>query len=113
ENGGRPRLSRPCGEPPARDAPEVYGPLAFSPDGALLYHASPNEQGTLDLWSLVVATGARPRLTAFGHDTYAPPVTRDGRVFFKVKAYRALVARIPAGGGLPEALTTFQSETPS
>jgi hypothetical protein len=113
EKNGRPRLSRPCGEAPARDAPEVYGPVAFSPDGALLYHASPNEQGTLDLWSLTAASGERKRLTGFGQDTYAPSVTRDGRVLFKVKDYRAVVARIPAAGGVPDTLAAFQSETPS
>jgi len=54
---GRPRLSLPCGKDPGQDAPAAYGPVAFSPDGASLYYSTPNEGGTLDLWSRSLRDG--------------------------------------------------------
>ena len=39
------------------EAPEAYGPLAYSTDGRSLYYGSPNEEGTLDLWARDLGTG--------------------------------------------------------
>ena len=111
--GGRPRLSLPCAEPPTPEAPEAYGPVAFSPDGSVLYYAAPNERGTLDLWSRPLREGRSERLTSFSTDAYAPTVTRRGDVLFKVQDYSVRVATVPATGGAPALLADFQSETPS
>lgn len=109
---GHPRLSWPCGQV-AEGAPEAYGPIALSPDGATLFFSSPNDRGTLDLWARTLADGRDERLTAFARDTYAPSVTHDGRVLFKVQDYRTFVAAAPASGGAIVQLSTFQSQTPS
>ncbi len=111
-DGQRQRIRFPCEAAPSWSE-EAYGPLAFSPDGATLYFGSPNEQGTLDLWSRPVAGGNAVRLTRFARDTYAPSVARDGRVLFKLQDYRTHVALAPAEGGPSVPLTTFQAETPS
>jgi Tol biopolymer transport system component len=110
---GRPRLALPCGAPPGPDAPEAYGPLAFSRDGAFLYYATPNDGGTLDLWSRSLGDGRAERLTSFTRDTYAPSVTRTGDVLFKLQDYAVHVAMVPASGGPATLLASFQSETPS
>ena len=98
-------------------SPVAYGPFAFSADGRRLYYAAPNELGTLDLWVRgVPGTGANPRqdqLTRFSRDTYAPSVSRDGKVLFKTQDYRANIAYVAAEGGPTRLVTTFQSETPS
>lgn len=111
-DGQRQRVRFPCQDAPAWSE-EAYGPMAFSPDGATLYFGSPNAQGTLDLWSRPVAGGAAQRLTYFARDAYAPSVTGNGKVLFKLQDYRTHVALAPAEGGTSVALTTFQSETPS
>lgn len=109
------RLDRDCGDttPQSFVDRDAYGPFAFSPDGAVLYFASPNERETLDLWSFRESDGRLERLTSFARDTYAPSVDDAGRVLFKVQDYRTFIAMAPAGGGETTALTTFQSETPS
>ncbi len=113
---GRMRLTIPCGgdhivtTDPDLD---VYGPVAFSPDAATVYLSFANASGTLDLWSAPVAGGRARRLTSFSRDTYAPTVSSDGAVFFKVQSYRTFVALVAAGGGPSRPLATFQSETPS
>ncbi|MCZ6825773.1 MAG: hypothetical protein O7E50_08825 [Gemmatimonadetes bacterium] len=98
-------------------SPVAYGPFAFSDDGRRLYYAAPNELGTLDLWVRgVPGSGANPRqdqLTRFTRDTYAPSVSRNGRILFKTQDYRAHIAMVPAPGGTSRAVTTFQSEIPS
>ncbi len=91
---------------------DVYGPVAFSPGGDTVFYATPNEHGTLDLWSRSMS-GDAIRLTNFNKDAYAPSVDEQGRVLFKVKSYRPVLAMAPAAGGPTTALTTFQSETPS
>jgi Tol biopolymer transport system component len=109
-----PGLHLDCAEP-SSDRPidgDVYGPVAFSPDGDSVIYATPNERGTLDLWSRSLP-GDAIRLTNFNKDAYAPSVDEQGRVLFKVKTYRPVLAMAPAAGGPTTALTTFQSETPS
>jgi Tol biopolymer transport system component len=98
-------------------SPVAYGPFRFSAAGRRLYYAAPNELGTLDLWVRgVPGTGANPRqdqLTRFSRDTYAPSVSRDGKVLFKTQDYRANIAYVAAEGGTTRLVTAFQSETPS
>ena len=110
--GNRTRVSAPCGARPIEPEPdvEVVGPIAFSPDKATIYFASPNGQGFVDLWSMS-STGERARrLTSFTRDSYAPSVARDGTVLFKSQTYRTFVAELR--NGAVRQLTTFQAETP-
>ena len=101
------------GQDAAADAPDAYGPLAFSPDGQHLYFAAPNDRGILDLWQRNLDDNQAEQLTHFSRDAYAPTVATDGRVLFKVQDYRVFIAVAPADGGPTRAVTTFQSETPS
>jgi Tol biopolymer transport system component len=112
---GRPRVTIPCGGAPISTDPplDIYGPIGFAPDRDLVYASAPNASGTLDLWSFASAGGRATQLTSFSRDTYAPSVTRDGRIVFKVQSYRTVVAIVDAGGGVTRPLATFQSETPS
>jgi Tol biopolymer transport system component len=113
---GRMRLTIPCGgDHIVKTDPDldVYGPVAFSPDAATVYLSLANASGTLDLWSAPAAGGRARRLTSFSRDTYAPTVSSDGAVFFKVQSYRTFVALVAAGGGPSRPLATLQSETPS
>ena len=114
-DNGHPRVTIPCGRGAVALQPEldVYGSIAFSPDGATIYVGGANQSGTLDLWSAPAAGGRATRLSSFARDTYAPTVSRDGTVLFKSQSYRTVVASIPAAGGATRLLTTFQSETPS
>jgi Tol biopolymer transport system component len=112
---GRSRVTIPCGGraisiDPDRD---VYGPIAFSPDGATVYVSLANVSGTVDLWAAPTGGGRARRLTSFSRDTYAPTTAADGTVLFKVQSYRTVVAIAPAAGGASQPLATFQSETPS
>ena len=108
----RQRLDLECGVAGAETI-EAYGPVAFSADARHLYYAVPNDRGTLDLWRRSLFDGTQEQETRFARDAYAPSVTRDGRVLFKVQDYRVFVAAAPADGGASQALTTFQSETPT
>ena len=112
---GRSRISLPCGGAAIDSTPDAdaYGPIAFSPDSRTIYVGIANAQGTVDLWAVPTRGGAARQLTFFSRDTYAPSVTADGRVFFKLQDYRTHVAVVPAEGGSVRALATFQSETPS
>ena len=112
---GRARVTTPCGGSPLKTDPDldVYGSVAFSPDGATVYVSFANASGTLDLWAAPTGGGRARRLTAFSRDSYAPTVSSDGSVLFKVQSYRTLVALVPAAGGPSRPLATFQSETPS
>ena len=112
---GRHRVTIPCDGSPVVPDPDLdaYGPIAFAPDGATVYAGMPNSGGALDLWALPIRGGRARKLTAFTRDSYAPSVTTDGRLLFKVQSYRTHVATAPAEGGPSTALTTFQSETPS
>lgn len=114
-DGGRPRLAFTCGGPVTLSDPDVdvVGPLAFSPDGARVYFASPNGQGTVDLWSMDRASRRTERLTSFNRDAYGPSVAADGTVMYRLQTYRVFVADAPASGGQTRQLATFQSETPS
>jgi Tol biopolymer transport system component len=91
---------------------EAYGPIAFSSDGKSLFYSSPNDRGFLDLWARELPNGDAVQLSHFTRDSYAPSVTRDGRVLFKQQMYQTFLAAIPADGGPPRELTIFQSETP-
>jgi len=112
---GRARVTIPCGGAIVKTDPEldVYGSFAFSPDAATVYVSLANALGTLDLWAAPVAGGRARQLTSFSRDTYAPTVSADGGVVFKVQSYRTFVAMAAADGGPTRPLTTFQSETPS
>jgi dipeptidyl aminopeptidase/acylaminoacyl peptidase len=111
----RARLTLPCGSDVVRFEPdvEVIGPLAFSPDGATVYFASPNTEGMVDLWSADIARGRAARLSGFARDSYAPSVTRDGRVLFKTQTYRTNIAEFDLARRSLRELTAFQAETPS
>jgi Tol biopolymer transport system component len=113
---GRLRITIPCGSgTPVRFTPDLdaYGPLAFSPDGAVAYVGLPNSGGTLDLWAVPTDGGSARRLTAFSRDTYGPSVGNDGTVLFKSQSYRTAVAAAATDGSALRTLATFQSETPS
>jgi Tol biopolymer transport system component len=112
---GRARLTVPCGGPVVRTDPDldVYGSVAFSPDGSTVYVAFANASATLDLWAAPAAGGRARQLTSFSRDTYAPTVSASGSVLFKVQSYRTAVALAAATGGPSRPLATFQSETPS
>jgi Tol biopolymer transport system component len=114
-DGTRMRLSIPCGARAIRIDPDldVYGPIAFSPDGHTVYFSLPNPAGTLDLWAADVGGGRARRLTNFSRDAYAPTVSADGAVMFKVQSYRTVVAVVPSEGGAAAPVAAFQSETPS
>src|SRR5439155_689673 len=66
-----------------------------------------------DLWAAPAGGGPAHRLTSFSRDTYAPTVSADGSLLFKVQSYRTIVALAPAESGPSQPLATFQSETPS
>jgi Tol biopolymer transport system component len=112
---GRSRVTIPCGGPMVKTDPDldVYGPIAFSPDATIVYAALANATGTLDLWAAPRDGGRARRLTSFARDTYAPTVSSDGSVLFKVQSYRTTVAVTEATGGRSRPLAAFQSETPS
>jgi Tol biopolymer transport system component len=110
------RLTIPCGSDTAvRFTPDldVYGSLAFSPDGSTVYAGLPNSAGALDLWAIPVAGGNARRLSTFSRDSYAASVAHDGTVVFKSQTYRTVVAVTGAEGSSMRPLATFQSETPS
>ena len=108
-------MTIPCGGAAVRTDPDldVYGPIAFAPDGRTIYVSFANGSGFVDLWAAPVSGGRARRLTSFSRDTYAPSVAADGTVLFRVQSYRTVVAAAPAEGGATRPLATFQSETPS
>lgn len=109
---GRPRIAAPCGAGPTTPNPDVdaIGPIAFTPDGARVYFASPNDNGMVDLWQMDLASRGASRLSAFSRDSYAPSVAKDGTVLFRTQAYRTFVAELR--DGQTRQLTSFQAETP-
>jgi Tol biopolymer transport system component len=112
---GRSRVTVPCGGAAIRTDPDldVYGPIAFSLDGATVYTSFVNASGTLDLWAVPTAGGRARQLTSFSRDTYGPSIAADHSVTFKVQSYRTAVAMVAADGGSSRPLALFQSETPS
>jgi Tol biopolymer transport system component len=112
---GRARLTMPCGGAVVKTDPDLdaHGSFAFSPDGATVYLSFANASGTLDLWAAPASGGRARRLTNFSRDSYAPTVSSDGSVLFKVQSYRTIVSLVAAAGGPSRPLATFQSETPS
>jgi dipeptidyl aminopeptidase/acylaminoacyl peptidase len=109
----RQTITFPCGKNSLPGVGAAYGPIAFSPDGATIYYAAPNQAGTVDLWSAPIRAGRPVQQTRFSHDTYAPSVARDGSVLFKLQNFQAAIAALGAEGGAVTPLTTLQSETPS
>jgi Tol biopolymer transport system component len=107
------RLVIPCGGERQRLEPDVdvIGPLAFT--STRVYFASPAAKGMVALWSADLRTGQARRISSFSRDAYAPSVSADGTVVFKVQSYRTHLADIAVAGGATRQLTTFQSETPS
>ncbi len=112
---GRARVSVPCGKEPTVLYPDinVIGPIAFSPVASHVFFASPNQGGTVDLWRADVTTRKAERVTSFSRDSYAPSITPDGRVLFKVQSYRTSVAELDIGSIRMQQLSTLQAETPS
>ena len=78
-----------------------------------MYFASPNDRGMVELWSADLSSRKARRLSSFARDAYAPSVSADGTVVFKVQSYRTTLADVAFKGGPTRQLTTFQSETPS
>jgi Tol biopolymer transport system component len=111
------RITLVCGKSPLQLDMDraVYGSIAFSPDGGRVYFSSRNDRGMVELFSADVHTGRTRRLSNFSRDAYAPSVSADGTVVFKVQTYRTHLADIAfvGGTGTTRQLTTFQSETPS
>ena len=109
------RLTLPCGGVALKFDPDrdVFGPIAFAPDGNTVYFSSPNDRGMVELWSADLASRRSRRLSNFSRDAYAPSVAADGTVVFKTQSYRTHLADIAFEGGVTRQLTTFQSETPS
>jgi Tol biopolymer transport system component len=109
------RITLPCGGSPLKlDVDrDVYGPIALSPDGNTVYFSMPNASGMVALSSADVRTGRTRLWSNFSRDAYAPSVSSDGRVVFKVQSYRTFIADVAANGGETRQLATFQSETPS
>ena len=112
---GRSRVTVPCGGAAIKTDPDldVYGPIAFTLDGATVYVSLLNDGGTVDLWAAPTAGGRARRLTSFSRDTYGPSIAADHSLVFKVQSYRTVVAMTAAEGGTTRPLAAFQSETPS
>jgi Tol biopolymer transport system component len=109
---GRPRIAAPCASAPIVPVPDVdaIGPIAVTPNGGQIYFASPNERGFVDLWRLDRATSRATRVSPMSSDSYAPTITRDGRVLFRTQSYRTHVAEWR--DGQTRQLTSYQAETP-
>lgn len=109
------RLRLPCREGPVpwMEAHQPYGQVAFSPGGGSIYYAAPGDDGALELWSRPVGGGKARRLATAERDAYGPTVTREGDVVYRTQHYGVSISAVPAGGGEPTRITTFQSETPS
>lgn len=111
---GRARLTLPCGGDVLRLSPDidVVGPIAFTPDGAWVYFASPNSAGMVDLWIAERENRRARRLSSFARDSYAPSVSAGGTAVFKTQSYRTHVAEMDLASDQIKQLTTFQAETP-
>jgi len=90
----------------------AYGSIAFSPNGSILYYAKANKKGVLDLWQRNLTTHKAKKRTSFSRDSYAPSVSDNGKVLFKLQDYRTFIATASGNGGSTNPLTTFQSEIP-
>lgn len=112
---GHQRITLPCGEGvlAGAEAAEAFGPIATSPDGALLYAGIANERGFVDLWEWRIADGTGRLIASLERDTYAPSIADDGTVLFRRQEYDTKVAVMRAGGGATTVRAAFQSETPS
>ncbi|WP_299275994.1 hypothetical protein [uncultured Psychroserpens sp.] len=90
----------------------IYGKIAFTNDGKSMYYASGNDNKILELWKQNLETNQKQQLTNFSKDTYAPSISKDGKVLFKLKDYRISIATVSGQGGPSTTLTGFQSEIP-
>ncbi|MEJ2541772.1 MAG: hypothetical protein P8188_17705 [Gemmatimonadota bacterium] len=113
---GGDRLHLPCEGPPSVFQPnvEVVGPIAFAPDGASVYFASPDGTGMVGLVVADLGTGRAEAIAGFSRDTYAPVLdARGDKVLFRSQSYRTFVAEVDLATGAQRQLTLFQAETPS
>ncbi len=109
------RLHLPCAGPASTFQPDVdvVGPIAFSPRGGLVYFASPDGTGMVDLMVADLGSGSVERLAGFSRDTYAPSLDATGdRLLFRSQSYRTFVAEVDVTTGARRQLTLFQAETP-
>ena len=75
--------------------------------------ASPNDRGTVDLWSANLESRQANRVAAFARDSYAPSIAADDTLVFKTQSYRTSVVELDLASGTFRQLSTLQSETPS
>ncbi len=105
-----------CGEPPLKldlDR-DVYGPIAFAPDGNTVYFASPNDRGMVELWSADLTTRRRaPIVELQPRRVRAFRVGGRHRCLQDADAIARILPMSRSTGGATRQLTTFQSETPS
>ena len=87
-----------------------YGPIAFSPDGRWLYFSEANEKKVVDLCKYDMKVRTKTPLATFTRDSYAPSVTNDGSVLFKLQDYKVFIAAVSGDGGESKPITTFMSE---
>ena len=113
--GGRQHLRYPCADPRVDwlDGHEPYGHVAFSPDGAEIHYAAPNDDGVLEIWTRPVGGGETRQLAVAERDAYGPAVTPDGDIVYRSQHYMVSLSAVPADGGQARRITTFQSETPT
>ncbi len=89
---------------------DSYGPIAFSPDGNFLYFSLANENKVVDLQKYDIRHKVRTQLSTFSRDSYAPSVSRDGTVLFRLQDYKVFIAAVSGDGGESKPITTFMSE---
>ena len=114
-SAGVQRLRLPCQDGPVAwmEDHQPYNGAAFSPDAESIYYAAPGDGGALELWTRPVGGGDARRLAWANRDAYGPSVTRTGEVVYRTQHYMVSISTVPAAGGEPRRVTTFQSETPS
>ena len=89
---------------------ESYGPIAFSPDGQFVYFSQANDRKVVDLQKYDLRSKSRTQLASFSRDSYAPSVSKDGSVLFRLQDYRVFIAAVDGDGGESKPVTTFMSE---
>lgn len=89
---------------------DCYGPIAFAPDGKKIYYSKANEKKVVDLYQYDISSKSHSQLASFSRDSYAPSVSKDGSVLFKLQDYRVFIAAVNGEGGESKPVTTFMSE---